>query len=155
MYKEVNFLFLPVNQTIRMEVKWDQWSWEYWKNLLSEKVWQKCQKINSFTQSNQTPDLFLNSATEVKKNARCVPKGFFRRFGLGFFMFGLLVLMLAGSCFLVYFFSYKEAYIVKSISESKNVAIKGWILSQGNLNDIGSPKGYLRNYLDDKNKNEE
>ena len=98
---------------------------------------------------------FKNSATEVKKNARCVPKGFFRRFGLGFFMFGLLVLMLAGSCFLVYFFSYKEAYIVKSISESKNVAIKGWILSQGNLNDIGSPKGYLRNYLDDKNKNEE
>ena len=76
-----------------------------------------------------------------------LPVGFFRRFGIGFFMLALFVLMLAGSCFMVYLFSYQEAYIVKNISKSKNMAIKAWVLSKGNVKDFDMTEELLlRNY---------
>ena len=62
-------------------------------------------------------------------------------------MLTLFILMLAGSCFMVYLFSYQEAYIVKNISKSKNMAIKAWVLSKGNVKDFDMTEELLlRNY---------
>ena len=96
----------------------------------------------------QTRKKHLNESQD-----KSLPKGFFRRFGIGFFMLALFLLMLAGSCFMVYLFSYQEAYLVKNISKSKNTAIKAWVLSNGNVKDFDLIKSYLRNYYsrDDNN----
>ena len=77
------------------------------------------------------------------------PKGFFRRFVLGFLMLSMFMTMLVGSCFLVYFFEYEEAYLVKTVSQSENIAIKSWILSKGsirNVIDFSQTKGCLEKY---------
>ena len=57
--------------------------------------------------------------------------------------------MLAVSCSLIYFFAYEEAYLVKTVSQSENFAIKSWILSKGNIRnaiDFNKTKGCLEKY---------
>ena len=54
--------------------------------------------------------------------------------------------MVFGSCFLVHVFSYKETYIVRMTNPSKNIAIKAWVLSKGNVIDVSRTKGCLKKY---------
>ena len=84
------------------------------------------------------------SGQKGKKLNDCyVPKGFFRRICFGLFTLILFILMLAGSCFMVYLLSYQEAYIVKMTSQYENMAIKAWVLNTGNVIDVNQTEGCL------------
>ena len=102
--------------------------------------------------------MYVRNMNIVFTGQSCFPKGFFRRFVLGFLMLIMFITMILGSCFLVYYFEYEEAYLVKTMSQSENIAIKSWILNKGNVRnviDFDKTKGCLENYsIRDQNCNE-